>query len=260
MLGYTRDELIGMNLSQLTSPEEFEGYQERTQEREQAGVRNQYETVMRHKDGHVVNVLVSASPLTASDGTFEGTVGVLVDITERKRAEEKLRQAYAEMERRVVERTAALKRGAAERERLQQEVIEAQGLALRELGTPVIPILDTPRGNVVVVPLVGNIDSIRAIDIMRALLGGIHKYEAKIVILDITGVAIVDTGVVNHLNKTIQAARLKGAHTIVTGITEAMAETIVELGIDWGSIDTLCDLQTGLIAALDFLGVKLIWE
>ncbi len=133
-------------------------------------------------------------------------------------------------------------------------------MALRELNTPVIPILDTPQGGVIVMPLVGSIDSMRAYDIMRTLLAGIRKYQAQIVIMDITGVAIVDTGVANHLNKTIRAVRLKGAHTIVTGITEAVAETIVELGIDWSSLDTLCDLQTGLIAALNFLGVKLIWE
>jgi rsbT co-antagonist protein RsbR len=78
-----------------------------------------------------------------------------------------------------------------------------------------------------------------------------------VVILDVTGVAIMDTGVVNHLNKTIQAARLKGAHTIVTGISDAVAEAIVDLGIDWSGIQTLNDLQTGLVVALGSLGVKL---
>ena len=77
------------------------------------------------------------------------------------------------------------------------------------------------------------------------------------VILDITGVPIVDSGVANHLNKTIQAARLKGARAIVTGISDAVAETIVDLGIDWSSITTLNDLQTGLVAALNSMGIKL---
>ena len=67
----------------------------------------------------------------------------------------------------------------------------------------------------------------------------------------------MDTGIVNHLNKTIQAARLKGAHTIVTGVSDAVAETIVDLGIDWSEITTLSDLQTGLLAALSSLGVQL---
>jgi rsbT co-antagonist protein RsbR len=97
----------------------------------------------------------------------------------------------------------------------------------------------------------------RAKDIMRALLAGIRNQRAKVVILDITGVPIVDSGVANHLNKTIQAARLKGAQTIVTGLSDAVAEAIVDLGIDWSGIETLADLQTGLMAALSSLGVKL---
>jgi rsbT co-antagonist protein RsbR len=71
------------------------------------------------------------------------------------------------------------------------------------------------------------------------------------------GVPIVDSGAASHLNKTIQAARLKGAHTIVTGLSDAVAETIVNLGIDWNGIGTLANLQTGLVVALDSLGIKL---
>jgi ABC-type sugar transport system substrate-binding protein/anti-anti-sigma regulatory factor len=140
---------------------------------------------------------------------------------------------------------------------LQQEVIEAQQLALQELSTPVIPVLDTPQGGIIVLPLIGSIDSMRASNITRALLTGIREHQAAVVILDITGVSIVDSGVANHLNKTIRAARLKGAQAIITGVSEAVAETIVDLGIDWGSIDTLSDLQTGLVVALHSLGMEL---
>ena len=110
---------------------------------------------------------------------------------------------------------------------------------------------------IIVMPIVGSIDTMRAKDITRALLDGIGKYHAKIVILDITGVAIVDSGVAAYLNKTIQAARLKGAHTIVTGVSDAVAETIVDLGIDWSGLETMADLQTGLLAALKSMGLKL---
>jgi anti-anti-sigma regulatory factor len=153
---------------------------------------------------------------------------IFSDITERKLAEE-------------------------ERKKLQQEIIDAQQRAIVELSTPVIPIMD----QVIVMPLVGSIDSIRARDITRSLLAGISKHKAKVVILDVTGVSLMDTGIVNHLNKTIQAARLKGAQTIVTGISDAVAESIVDLGIDWSGITTLSDLQTGLLVALDSLGVRL---
>jgi anti-anti-sigma regulatory factor len=167
-------------------------------------------------------------PLHDSEGEFTAGGSIVRDITAEKEAE-------------------------AERARLQKEVIEAQQRAIQELSTPVIPVME----RILVMPLVGSIDSMRARDIMRALLAGISEHRAKVVILDITGVPIVDSGVANHLNKTIQAARLKGARTIVTGITDAVAETIVDLGIDWTEIETLSDLQTGLIVALGSLGIRL---
>jgi ribose transport system substrate-binding protein len=144
-------------------------------------------------------------------------------------------------------------------QRLQQEIIEAQQRAIEELSTPVIPIMNAPDGGggIIVMPLIGSIDSLRARDITRSLLAGISRHRAKVVILDVTGVPIMDTGVVNHLNKTIQAARLKGARTIVTGISDAVAETIVDLGIDWSKIETQSDLQTGLQLALAGMGLHI---
>ena len=193
-------------------------------------------------------------PLRDAAGNIIGTFGVSRDITDRKQAEEALARAYAEVEQQVAERTAALQQETAERERLQEEVIEAQRQALQELSTPIIPMLE----GVIVMPLVGSIDTLRARDITRALLAGIREYRAKVVILDITGVPLVDTGVAAYLNRTVQAARLKGARAIVTGISDAVAETIVDLGIDWSGIETLSDLQTGLLAALNNLGFKLV--
>ncbi|MCP4543811.1 MAG: GAF domain-containing protein [Chloroflexi bacterium] len=175
------------------------------------------------------------------------------ELTERKRAEEALQQAYAEVEKQVEERTAELQREVAERERLQQEVIQAQKQTLQELSTPIIPIMD----QIIVMPLIGSIDSMRARDITRALLAGIRQQRAKIVILDITGVSIVDSSVAEHLNKTIQSARLKGARTIITGISDAVAETIVDLGIDWSGVATVSNLQTGLRAALARMGKRI---
>jgi rsbT co-antagonist protein RsbR len=154
--------------------------------------------------------------------------GIVLDVTEQKQTE-------------------------VEREHLQQELIEAQKRAIQELSTPVIPIME----RIIVMPLIGSIDSLRARDITRSLLAGINQHRAKVVILDVTGVGIMDTGIVNHLNKTIQAARLKGAKTIVTGISDAVAEAIVDLGIDWGEVETLSDLRTGLVTALGSLGLTL---
>jgi rsbT co-antagonist protein RsbR len=174
----------------------------------------------------------------------EQTYAAQLADTNAKLAEEMENHQFAEAERaRLLD----------EQTTLQQEVIEAQQQAIKELSTPVIPIME----GVIVMPLIGNIDTLRARDVTRSLLTGVSEHQAKIVIVDITGVTVVDTGVVNYLNKTIQAARLKGARTIVTGISDAVAETIVELGIDWSNIETLRDLQTGLVAALNSMEQKL---
>jgi DNA-binding LacI/PurR family transcriptional regulator/anti-anti-sigma regulatory factor len=200
------------------------------------------------------------------EGTVYSTLRVQISsalrgallLEERKQAGAALEKAYTAVEQQVQERTAELERESAEREwaqqesvRLQQEVIEAQRQALLELSTPIIPVMELPQGgSVIVVPLIGNIDKMRARDIMRQLLEGIREHRAKVIILDVTGVPMVDTEVADHLYKTIQAARLKGARTIVTGISDAVAETIVDLGIDWSGITMLGDLQSGLQAVL----------
>lgn len=171
-------------------------------------------------------LLTSKVPVRNEKGEIIGFVGIGRDITQRKRADELARQ--------------------------QREIIEAQQQALREVSTPIIPIMD----QIIVIPLIGEVDTSRARDITRALLAGITRYRAKVVILDITGVPIVDTGVADHLNKTIQAARLKGARTVVTGISDAIAETVVDLGIDWSGVETLRDLQSGLVFALEHMGYR----
>ena len=144
----------------------------------------------------------------------------------------------------------AHKQAEIERVKLQEEIIQVQQQAIQDLSTPVIPVFD----EIIIMPLVGNIDSSRAREITRSLLAGISQHKAKTVIVDITGVPLIDTGVAAYLTKAIQAAHLKGAQTIVTGISEAVAETIVDLGIDWSEITTLSDLQTGLMVALRRVG------
>jgi rsbT co-antagonist protein RsbR len=211
-------------------------------------------------DGRYGWVAATKLPLRDEEGKVIGTFGITRNITQFKQAEAErerllaeLEKAYADVERQVRERTTELQQEIAERERaqkeslrLQQEVIEAQQRAIQELSTPILPVLE----GVIIMPLIGSVDTLRARDVTRNLLAGIQKHQAKVVILDITGLSVVDSGVAAYLNKTIQTTRLKGARTIVTGISDAVAETIVDLGIDWSEIETLCDLRTGLRAAL----------
>lgn len=221
-------------------------------------------------DGTTSWVDTNKIPLRNAAGEVIGIIGTYEDITARKEEEEELRRNRERLEDLVKARTAELESASAqlreevkqrehsqnERDRLQQEIIDAQKRAIAELSTPIIPVME----GILVMPLVGNIDSLRAKEIMRSVLGGISEHRAKVVIIDITGVPLVDSGVAGHLNKTIQAARLKGARTIVSGISDAVAETIVDLGIDWSGIVTLSDLHTSLLAALDIVGIKLARE
>ncbi len=255
IFGYRAKETRGRLLASILS-QEFHSKLQREIERviatEESDLLGEtIEVLGIRKDGSEFPLELSIGVWETKEETFFTAIGR--DVTERKQAEAALQRAYAEVEKQVQERTAELERETAARERLQQEVIEAQRRAIQELSTPIIPVMD----RIIIMPLIGSIDSLRARDIMRSLLAGIREYRANIVILDITGVAIVDTGVANHLNKTIQAARLKGAHTIVTGVSDAVAETIVDLGIGWDEFETLTDLRSGLIVALNRLGFKL---
>lgn len=117
---------------------------------------------------------------------------------------------------------------------------------LQELSTPIVPIYD----GILVLPLIGVIDTGRANEIMERVLEQIGRRHAESVIIDITGVPLVDTNVAQHLVQTAQAVRLLGASVILVGIGPQIAQTMVELGIDLSAVSTLPDLQAGVLVAL----------
>lgn len=127
---------------------------------------------------------------------------------------------------------------------------EAHREIIRELSTPVIEVWD----EVLVMPLVGVVDSRRAKQMMEQLLTRIVERQSRIVLLDITGVPAVDTDVANHFIKTAQAARLVGAQSILVGISPQVAQTLVRLGVSLTEIETAANLLTGLKKALNILG------
>ncbi|MGW0422185.1 STAS domain-containing protein [Streptomyces sp. NPDC003015] len=132
-----------------------------------------------------------------------------------------------------------------------EELIARQRQQLLEVATPVIKLWE----GVVAVPLIGTLDSARSQVVMESLLEAIVDQRAAYAILDITGVPTVDSLVAQHLMKTVAAARLMGAECIVSGIRPAIAQTIVHLGIDLGSIITRAGLADALAYALTQQGI-----
>jgi len=111
--------------------------------------------------------------------------------------------------------------------------------------------------NVLVLPLVGAIDTERSHRIMEDLLVGITQHQAEMVILDITGVPLVDTAVANHLLQTIKAARLLGTRSILVGIRGEVAQALVHLQVDLAGVVTRSNLQAGIEYALEQMGLEI---
>jgi len=132
----------------------------------------------------------------------------------------------------------------------RERVIRQQQDAIRELSTPVLPV----RERLLILPIIGVLDSERARQLTEQLLAGIRTHRAKVVVIDITGAPDVDTTVANHLVQTVDASRLMGASVIITGLSPTIAQTLVDLGVDLSKIHTMGDLQGGLEEAERQLG------
>jgi rsbT co-antagonist protein RsbR len=129
------------------------------------------------------------------------------------------------------------------------ETIERQQLAIQELSTPIIELWD----DVLTLPIVGVVDSKRSIDMTERLLHRIVEGGARCVIIDLTGVDVVDTMTADHLFKMVQGAELLGARCSVTGISPDVAQTLVRLGLDLRKVRTLRTLKEALKDAVVFL-------
>lgn len=127
----------------------------------------------------------------------------------------------------------------------QRELLDT----VRELSTPLMPVAE----DVLVLPLIGTIDTRRAEQIMEVLLEGVTRHRARVVIVDITGVPVVDTNVANYLLQATQALRLVGAESVLVGITSDVAQTMVGLGLDLRILVTRSDLRGGMEYARELL-------
>jgi two-component system cell cycle sensor histidine kinase/response regulator CckA len=180
MLGYTLDELVGMNLAQLVTPDEFVTYRELTEKRK-SGANSLYETRMLRKDGTVVELLVSASPLRAADGRFEGSLGVAVDITERKRAEEARVQLEEQLDQSRKLESVGLLAGGVSHD-LNNMLVPILGYA--EMLRDELPAGDARRGDAQEIIRAGG----RARDLVRQLLAFARKQILEMKLLDLNEV------------------------------------------------------------------------
>ena len=138
--------------------------------------------------------------------------------------------------------------------RERERIIREQQEAIRELSTPVLQV----RERLLILPIIGVIDPHRARQLTEQLLRGIRANRAKVVVIDITGVAAMDASVANHLVLTVESARLLGARVIVTGLSPEIAQTLVNIGVDLGKMNTVGDLQGGIEEAERLLGYKVV--
>lgn len=179
------------------------------------------ELEMTHNNGHPVIVTSRWVLKRDAAGAPEAVLQIDTDVTARKRAE------------------------AAEARR-QDDLIKAQALAIEELSTPLIPITD----EILVMPLIGMMDSVRAKQVMTNLLDGLAASRGKFAILDITGVPVVDTAVASAILKAAHAARLLGTEVILTGIRPEVAQTLVHIDANLQNITTRGTLQSGIAYAI----------
>ncbi len=218
-IGYEESSL-GMSIADFYPPESQERLPEILHTIQTAGIW-QGELLHMREDGSSFMALTSGFLIRDDQGNPQAMAALVRDISDLQEAQQ-------------------------QKEELQQRIIATQQATLRELSTPLIPIAD----HVVLMPLVGSIDSKRAQDIMEMLLEGIGQYQADIAIVDITGVPVIDTQVANALIQVAKAVHLLGSKVVLTGIGPTMAQTLVHLGADLSMIITRGSLQSAVQWAL----------
>ncbi len=134
----------------------------------------------------------------------------------------------------------------------RERIIRQQQEAIRELSTPVLQV----RERLLILPIIGVLDSQRARQVTEQLLRGIRTNRAKVVVIDITGVPTIDQTVANNLVQTVEASRLMGASVIITGLSSEIAQTLVTIGVDLSKVNAVGDLQGGIEEAERLLGYE----
>jgi rsbT co-antagonist protein RsbR len=227
-LGYSRDEVIGRPSLDFLTPACREDVIQRSLPAFMASGHASNEPYqMVRRNGEIIEGLLSATAEYDAGGAIVRTLALVADITQLRRQETALRESEQQ------------------RLALQNEVIKVQEQAIRDLSTPLLAIAP----GLLVMPLIGSIDERRAEHLFGSLLAGVQTYRARSVILDITGVPVVDAKIAHLLLRGMQAVGLLGARMLLTGINPEVAATIVGLGLSFGEIPTFSSLQAGIAAA-----------
>ncbi|UQA59500.1 AAA family ATPase [Polyangium aurulentum] len=166
--------------------------------------------------------------------------------SEVARRTDELRRANEQLMFELVER----ERGEQERIALQEEIIRVQNTRLQELSTPLMPLTE----RIMVMPLIGAMDAERAEQVLTTALDGVQSHGTQVMILDITGVKVLDTEVANMLLKTAEALRLLGAQAVLTGVRPEVAQTLVSLGVNLSGLVTMATLRSAVAHALRISG------
>ena len=223
IFGYQAAEVIGNNVKELMPQPytgEHDGYLRNYMRTGDAKIIGIGREVSgRRKDGTVFPVDLAVTEMTV--GRSRKFVGIVRDITERRQAE---------------------------------NLITQQSQALMDMSTPALKIWDS----VLLLPLIGVIDTNRAQQIIETLLEAVVANDARVAIIDVTGVPIIDTTVAQNLLKTISAAASLGAKVIVTGISPEIAQTLVRLRVDFANIRTCGTLRSGVAEAFEFVGKQVV--
>ncbi|APR80732.1 RsbR, positive regulator of sigma-B [Minicystis rosea] len=171
------------------------------------------------------------TPLEDENGKVFAALGASQDITLQRRLENELRARNEEL---------------AQSEAGKAQLIERLRYSIDELSNPILEVWD----DVLAMPIIGVVDSRRTSDMVQRLLGEVSRTQASFVIIDLTGVEIVDTKTADHLMKLMRKVEIVGARCVITGIRPAVAETLVDIGVDFGRLTMLRNLKHGLREAL----------
>ncbi|AKT38219.1 PAS domain S-box protein [Chondromyces crocatus] len=252
--GFTREEMLTRSTRDLRVPAASAEVAAQLASARTTGVL--FETLHQRKDGTRFPVEIS-SRSARLDGQ-DLLVGVVRDITDRKRAEAEHDALLAQLEARVEERTAALAQANTELAAQLSEISSARDLINKQaeeilaLATPVIQLWES----ILVAPIVGELEPQRMEDLSERLLAHIANTGASTVLLDITGAVTLDEDAAHHLTRLVTATRLLGATAILTGMRPGIARDLVALGIDLADIPTCATLAAGLREAFASRGLR----